>query len=318
MSGSSTIAPAAVVRLRPRPRRARLRPRPRRRGGVRRPPRCATGDARQKPGRGRAAGVRPDAPSSGSCSRIWRSSRRSDSLGSSPSSAARCCRPSWYTCSACAWRPARYSASISSPRRRSRSGWRSTSASSSPISSSSRPSARSASIRSSSAVSRSSSRPSDLRLRERLVREVGEGRPAPERERVTEPIGCQLRVVPAERLSSLLEPGAGTRRRRATRERCAGRIRARAFRASRSAASPSASASAFRSRETYACSVFAAVAGGRLAPEVVDERVLRHDLVRPQEQRGQQRALLGAAEVEPPAVLHDLEWAEDPKLHRRS
>ena len=42
--------------------------------------------------------------------------------------------------------------------------------------------------------------PSDLRLGERLVREVGEGRPAPERERVTEPIGCQLRVVPAERL----------------------------------------------------------------------------------------------------------------------
>ena len=39
-----------------------------------------------------------------------------------------------------------------------------------------------------------------------------------------------------------------------------------------------------------------------LAPEIVDERVLRHDLVRAQEQRGEQRALLGAAEVEPPAV----------------
>ena len=47
---------------------------------------------------------------------------------------------------------------------------------------------------------------SDLRLGERLVREVGKGRPAPERQRVTEPIGCQLRVVPAERLSSLLDP----------------------------------------------------------------------------------------------------------------
>ena len=56
---------------------------------------------------------RGDAPSSGSCSRIWRSRRRSDSLGWSPSSAARCCRPSWYACSACAWRPARYSASMS-------------------------------------------------------------------------------------------------------------------------------------------------------------------------------------------------------------
>ena len=58
--------------------------------------------------------------------------------------------------------------------------------------------------------------------------------------------------------------------------------------------------------------------GGRrraLAPEIVDERVLRHDLVRAEEEGGEQRTLLGAAEVDAPAVLHDLEWAEDPKLH---
>ena len=47
--------------------------------------------------------------------------------------------------------------------------------------------------------------PGDLRLRERLVREVGEGRPAPERERVTEPVGCQLRIVARDRLPSLLQ-----------------------------------------------------------------------------------------------------------------
>ena len=107
---------------------------------------------------------------------------------------------------------------------------------------------------------------SDLRLGERLVREVGEGRPAPERERVTEPIGCQLRVVPAERLSSLLEPAlerGGVERLGSDAQDVSVPVRFEPRGLQPRRPRP---ASAFRSRETYACSVFAAVVGG-LSPQ---------------------------------------------------
>ena len=70
--------------------------------------------------------------------------------------------PRWKASSASACRPARYSASISCPRSRSRSGCSATSVSSSPTSSGVRPASRSASSRSSSAASRSSSSRRDL------------------------------------------------------------------------------------------------------------------------------------------------------------
>ena len=76
--------------------------------------------------------------------------------GSMPSSSASTRRPSAYTRSASACRPQRYSAIISSPRIRSRSGWSATIAVRSGTTSSCRPSDSSTSARSSAAAERSS------------------------------------------------------------------------------------------------------------------------------------------------------------------
>ncbi len=127
--------------------------------------------------------------------------------------------------------------------------------------------------------------PGDLRLRERLVREVGQRRPAPERERVTEPIGRQLRVVASERLSPLLEPALedggverlGTDAKDISVTVCfEPRGRSLAVRVGK------------RLPETGDVRLQRLRRGrGRaLAPEVVDERVLRHDLVRAEEEGG--------------------------------
>src|SRR5439155_26064853 len=58
--------------------------------------------------------------------------------------------------------------------------------------------------------------------------------------------------------------------------------------------------------------------GGRrpvLAPELLDEPVGGDDLVRVQEEDGQERALLASAEPERSVLLDDLQRAEYPKLH---
>ena len=52
-----------------------------------------------------------------------------------------------------------------------------------------------------------------------------------------------------------------------------------------------------------------------LAPQLGHQPRRRHDLARVQEQHGQQRLLLGGAQLEGPAVLRDLERTEDPKFH---
>ena len=82
-----------------------------------------------------AAGVVPKSVSEGSCARIACCSSLSSRPGSSPSSSARTARPDMYTSSASAWRPERYSASMSCPRRCSRRGCARTSPSSSPTTS---------------------------------------------------------------------------------------------------------------------------------------------------------------------------------------
>ena len=81
------------------------------------------------------------------------------------------------------------------------------SASSSPTSSAWRPSARSASIRCSSAASRSSSSRAISALRERLVGEVGERRPAPQRERLVAAFATARRAAPRQ-----LAPASATSR----------------------------------------------------------------------------------------------------------
>jgi hypothetical protein len=58
-------------------------------------------------------------------------------------------------------------------------------------------------------------------------------------------------------------------------------------------------------------------AGWPIRPEQVDELVDRDDLVRVEQQDGQERALLGRPEVREPSVLRDLERPEDAILHHR-
>ena len=56
--------------------------------------------------------------------------------------------------------------------------------------------------------------------------------------------------------------------------------------------------------------------GRGLAPQRVDEGVLRDDLVRPQQQHPEQRAAAAAAEGQDAAVVRHLQRAEDPEVDR--
>ena len=85
------------------------------------------------------------------------------------------------------------------PRKRSRSGERVTSASSSPTRSAWRPRARSASIRSSSAEKPNLLEAGGFGLRERL-RELGQGRTTPERKRLAQQSGGVLGSTLRQRL----------------------------------------------------------------------------------------------------------------------
>ena len=141
-----------------------------------------------------ASAVERSGISIGSCARIAASSSTSRGPGSIPRSwvsSARARRPS---SSASACRPSRYRAVISAARSRSRNGCSSTSARSSDTATGS-PIARSASMRSSSVSSRASSSRSMSCLRELVVGEVGEGRAAPQRERLAERRGGFGRLV---------------------------------------------------------------------------------------------------------------------------
>ncbi len=55
--------------------------------------------------------------------------------------------------------------------------------------------------------------------------------------------------------------------------------------------------------------------GRLLAPELVDQALTRDGLVRVQEQKAEEAALLGACDLEAVAVVLDLEGAEDPEVH---
>jgi hypothetical protein len=55
-----------------------------------------------------------------------------------------------------------------------------------------------------------------------------------------------------------------------------------------------------------------------LTPESVDQVVARDDAVRVEEEDGEQRPLLGGADVDRPAVVDDLERPQDTKVHRLS
>ena len=59
---------------------------------------------------------------------------------------------------------------------------------------------------------------------------------------------------------------------------------------------------------------FRAVGGGE-SPQLVDQPLAGHDLVRVQEQRGEDNALLDGHEGDRPMLVDHLEGTEDPELH---
>ena len=157
--------------------------------------------------------------------------------------------------------------------------------------------------------------PCDLRLGERLVRDVGQRRAVPQREPLSKPLGRPLRIVARKSLPPLLQQALEDVR--IERVGCDAEDVAVPLRLEPGSGRGVAVGIGERPPEPRDVRL-QRLRGGRrraLAPEVVDELVLRHDLVRAEEEGGEQRTLLGAAEVEAPAVFHDLQWAEDPKLH---
>ncbi len=55
---------------------------------------------------------------------------------------------------------------------------------------------------------------------------------------------------------------------------------------------------------------------GRLpAPQLVDQALAGHDVVRVQQEQRKQSALLGTPELQEPAFVFHLERSEDPELH---
>jgi hypothetical protein len=54
-----------------------------------------------------------------------------------------------------------------------------------------------------------------------------------------------------------------------------------------------------------------------LGPESVEKALHRHDAIGVEDQNGEQRPLLRAAERERMVPVADLEWPEDPEFHCR-
>ena len=161
---------------------------------------------RTRPG---VAAVCAGGSSRGSCRRIPRSSSCSSGPGSSPSSSVSSLRVSRYASSASVWRPERYRASMSWARRRSRTGCRRTSASTSGTRSAWRPRARSASILSSRAARCSSSSERSRRARTARTRSLKVAARA-RRECGPKGLRCAFGVACGEELSTLTEQALET------------------------------------------------------------------------------------------------------------
>lgn len=143
----------------------------------------------------------------------------------------------------------------------------------------------------------------DGRLREWVVRELGEGRPPPERLGLPQQGSARRCVQPARLFDEssrasrvdvvLLKTQDVARRLRQetigpeqfaqTRDRVLERRRRGAWRL--------------------------------LPPEGVDHPISRDHLVEVQEEKSEQGALVAAAKWQPGSIVDDLEWTEDPELH---
>src|SRR5215204_5860817 len=154
--------------------------------------------------------------------------------------------------------------------------------------------------------------PRDLRLRERLVAEVGERTPAPQRERLPQLVGGGGRVAPLERLA------AGVRQRgEALGVQLSGRD------AQHVAAALGPQRAGLRPERAADLEDGVLERLGRrrrrgLAPQGVDQPLGRDDLVAVDQQQRDQRALPPAAQPYRRGSVDDLERTEDPVVHVRA
>ena len=146
--------------------------------------------------------------------------------------------------------------------------------------------------------------PPDLVLRERLVREVGERRSAPEPERLAEAVGGRGGLFVARLLDERLEAGRVERVVLELKRVAGCMCRERAV-----AEGPA-----------QACDVALDVLRGSLrralAPELVDERVNRDDVASTEQQKCQKRAWLAGRKVEGAPFPRDFKRPEDAEFER--
>ena len=157
----------------------------------------------------------------------------------------------------------------------------------------------------------------DLRLRERLVGEVRQRRPAPQVERLAKSLGCARRVPPPgdgnRHLELALETlrverlGLGPQRipPRPGRQDLARRPLG-ALRLEQPAQLSDVDLERVRRRRRWG-----------LAPEGIDQPVARDRFVRVHEQDREQRTLLGGGQRQHAPLITNLERSEDAELHRR-
>ena len=153
----------------------------------------------------------------------------------------------------------------------------------------------------------------DVAPRKRAIREFFERRAAPEPDRISQCVGClrpSRRPGPATLGQETLEPGRIELVRSDAQEiPLAARHEALTVRVARSIVER-------RSELGHVLLEHLRRGGGRaLVPQLVDQALARNDLVGPQEQERQQRALSTLAEADDSPGIKDLEWAEDAELH---
>src|SRR5829696_7035719 len=151
--------------------------------------------------------------------------------------------------------------------------------------------------------------PADLRLRERLESEIGERRPAPEREGLPQLLRGLPGVVGGQRLAALVGQALAP-----VEVELAGlHVDQVAIRPSHD---PSAAVAESLAQPRHLDLDALSRRGGRvLAPQLLDELIGRYGFVGMNQEDREQRTLPAAGDRDRPAGLVDFEWAEHPELH---
>jgi hypothetical protein len=133
----------------------------------------------------------------------------------------------------------------------------------------------------------------DLGLREALIRELRKGRSSPQPERLVEPALARESLETLEIELALLDPEDVTRL---------------------ACLDPVATERLAQARDVDLQRLLGPLRG-RVLPQRVEQSIRRDDLVGVKEEHGEERALLGTAEVERLPVLDNFEGTKDSELH---